>query len=90
LSIKVNIPRFLRGYTGQVKATGVEGSTIGECLEALVRQFPRLKKELFDRNGNLRSYLTIWVNQEGTNSTELTVSLKEGDELDILPVIIGG
>jgi len=90
LSIKVNIPHFLQGYTGNVKATGVKGSTIGECLEALVRQFPKLKKELFDRDGNLRSYLTIWVNKEGTNSTELTVSLKEGDELDILPVIIGG
>ena len=90
MSIKVNIPHFLQGYTGHVKTTGVKGSTIGECLEALVRQFPKLKKELFDRDGNLRSYLTIWVNKEGTNSTELAVSLKEGDELDILPVIIGG
>lgn len=90
MSIKVNIPHFLQGYTDNVKTTGVKGGTIGECLEALVRQLPRLKNELFDRDGNLRSYLTIWVNKEGTNSTELAVSLKEGDELDILPVIIGG
>jgi len=90
LSIKVNIPQFLQGYTNNIKTTAVKGSTIGECLTALIRQFPRLKKELFDRDGNLRSYLTIWVNKEGTNATELTESLKKGDELDILPVIIGG
>lgn len=90
LSIRVNIPQFLQSYTDNVKTAWVEGNTIGECLEALVRQFPELSKELLDRNSNLRSYLTIWVNQEGTNATELTLPLKDGDELDILPVIIGG
>lgn len=90
LNIRVNIPQFLQSYTDNVKTAWVEGNTIGECIKALVRQFPELSKELLDRNGNLHSYFTIWVNQEGTNATELTLLLKDGDELDILPVIIGG
>lgn len=74
---------------GQVVVT-VSGSTTGECLEDLIREFPAIKEEMFDKDGNLLEYLSIFVNREVAFPEELTTPVNYGDEIHIIPLIGGG
>ena len=90
MSMKINIPQFLRHLTNDMEVVEVNASTVGECLEQLVKRFPSLEKELFDRNGKLHSYLDIYINEESAYPEELKKPVKDGDELSMLVIFGGG
>ena len=90
MSIKMNIPSYLRSSTNNVEVVEVNGSTVGECLSHLVKQFPSIEKALFDKNGKLHSYIDMYVNNESAYPEELARPVKDGDELRILYIIGGG
>ena len=86
--MKVYISPLLSHQTNNQRVAEVNGNTVGECLEHLVEQVPRLG--LFDKNGELQSYLLISFNKEVICQKELDKPVKDGDELSIMLVDIGG
>ena len=90
MSIRVNIPHLLQYLTDNRKMAEVSGSTVGECLKHLVKQFPPVEEALFDEHGKLNSYLDIYVNEESAYPEELAKPVRSGDELDIIFMIDGG
>lgn len=90
MSVKINISPILFQYTNNKSMVEVKGNTVGQCLDQLVRQFPELKKWLFENNSKLRSYIDIYINDESAFPEGLTKPVKEGDILDILFIIDGG
>ena len=90
MSIKVNIHQNLRHLTDGLDVAEVSGNTIGQCLEHLVKQFPNIKKGLFDKHGKLLNYVDIYVNGESAYPEELVKSVKDGDELSLILIIAGG
>jgi len=91
MSIKVNIPWFLRELTNGVEVAHVDGSTVGECLEHLVEQFPIIKQKLFnDKTGKLFDYIDIYVNRESSYPGESAKPVKDGDEIHIILIVDGG
>ena len=90
MSVKINIPIFLQKLTNNVKVVNVSGSTIGECIDQLIKRFPGVEKELFDKDGNLHYHLTVWINRESTHPDMLAKSINDGDELDIIRLHMGG
>lgn len=90
MSVKINIPQFLQHLAPGVRITQVNGSTVGECLDALVKQFPRFKSELFDKNGKLPKHLDVYVNGRSAYPEELAKPVNDGAELHIVNVIAGG
>ena len=88
--IKINIPAYMRSFTNNMEVVEVNGSTVGECLNRLVKQFPSMKKQLFSKNGNLFENIIISVNGESAYPKQLAKPVKEGDELNILLIIGGG
>ncbi len=54
MSIEIKISPFFHQYTSNQQVARVNGSTIGECLDDLVKQFPRLKQVLFDKKGKMK------------------------------------
>jgi molybdopterin converting factor small subunit len=68
----------------------VQGATVGECLDDLVRQFPKLKPKLIDKSGNISSVVFISINMNSTNPEKRDVPVKQGDELYIVMIIPGG
>ena len=77
-------------YTGDKQVAMVEGSTVGQCLDHLVKQFPGIEEALFDKDGKLKYWLNIYVNRESCYPEELVKPVKNGDEIHIIPVIVGG
>ena len=90
MSIKINIPSYMQSYTNNMRVVEANGSTVGESLNHLVKQFPGMKKQLFSKNGNLFENIIISVNGESAYPEQLAKSVKDGDELDIIFLVGGG
>lgn len=89
--IKVRIPTPLRPLTkgqGEVEASA---ASISEMIENLNSTYPGLKDRLCDDKGELRRFVNIYVNEEDIRfSNGKDTSLKDGDEVSIVPAIAGG
>ena len=90
MSIKISIPSYMRSFTNNMKVVEVNGSTVGECLSHLVKQFPGMKKQLFSKNGNLFENIIVSINGESAYPEQLAKPVKDGDELKIVFIIGGG
>lgn len=90
MSVKINIPPFLQHLANDVKVAEAKGSTVGECLNDLVNQFPHMEELLFDENGNLVRHVDVYVNGESAYPEDLAKPVNDRDELYILLVIVGG
>ena len=55
------IPTPLRKFTNQKTRLEVDGSNVKEAIEELAVNFPDLKKHLIDENGQLRTFVNIFV-----------------------------
>ena len=90
VSVKVNIHPSLVHLSGGQRAVEVNGSTVGQCLEQLVAKFPEIKGWLFARNGTIKGTIEIYVNGKSSYPEELAMPVKDGDEIFIIAIIIGG
>ena len=90
MGIKINLYPYFHQYTNGQQVAVVNGSTVGQCLDHLAKQFPGIRQELFDKNGKLHGYLAIYLNGQSAYPEELGKPVKDGDELDILIIIDGG
>jgi molybdopterin converting factor small subunit len=68
----------------------VKGSTVGNCLDNLVGQFPGMKKALFDKKGKLLRVIEIYINSKSAYPNELVKQVKDGDNVHIILMLAGG
>ena len=88
---KILIPTPLRQYAGGTDAVEVQAATAGEALEKLTTQHPDLKKQLFNDEGRLRSFVNIYVNDDDIRYLDRDkTTVKDGDTVSIVPSIAGG
>ncbi|NGZ09479.1 MAG: MoaD/ThiS family protein [Nitrospira sp. LK70] len=89
--IKVRIPTPLRPLTkGQGEVETNAGSVV-EMIEVLNSTHPGIKDRLCDETGELRRFVNIYVNEEDIRFLKgKDTSLKDGDEVSIVPAIAGG
>jgi len=89
--IKVRIPTPLRPLTrgqGEIEA---KASSVAEMIDNLNATHPGLKDRLCDEKGELRRFVNIYVNEEDIRFLKgKHTSLKDGDEVSIVPAIAGG
>lgn len=66
--------------------------TVGELLEQLSKKYGRRFMDyVYDKKGNLQSYLQFLVNGRSiTTREDLKTKLKEGDRVAIIPPVGGG
>ena len=65
----------------------VAGASVGEALQGLVREHPRLEGWVLDEQGDLRRHVNVFV--DGTRA-DLDVPLRPDSELNIIQAISGG
>jgi MoaD family protein len=88
---KIHIPTPLRQYVGKQASVEVAGSTVGEAMNTLVAQHPDLKKHLYTEDGKLRAFVNLYVNDEDIRYLQKeATTLKDGDNISIVPSIAGG
>ncbi len=89
MSIEMYIPPALQSQVNNVKMVAVEGATVGECLTALIDRYPLLRPALL-KGGKIQSGLSIFVNHENTYPQGLNKSVREGDRVYIMNILVGG
>ncbi len=88
---KIVIPTALRQFTGQSDSVEVTGGTVGEALNQLTAQYPNIKKNLYNEQGKLRSFVNVYVNDEDIRYLDKDETRLEGTEtISIVPSIAGG
>ena len=91
MTVKVNISRyFFGGWTTESVAAEVSGKTVGRCLDDLVKEFPDIKKSLFEDDGSVAVEARLFVNGESAFPNETARPVRDGDIIDILPMTISG
>ena len=66
------------------------GDIIALCA-FLVEKYPRLKEELYNKDGSITNYLSIFLNDKPVITDDgMRTELKDGDELLFLAPISGG
>jgi len=102
VSVTVNIHRTHRQFTGGADTVQVEGTSVGRCLEDLIRQFPGMEGALFNGKGRLKNAVEIYLNQESAYPDELKKPVEsaypdelkkpvnDGDEIHITLMLAGG
>ena len=68
----------------------VDGSTVGKCLDHLIKEFPGMKKALFDNKGKLRNIIEIYVNMKSAYPNELAKNVSDGDKIHLTVMLAGG
>ena len=88
---KILIPTPLRQYTGKQDHVQVKGATVGEALADLTSQHQDLRRNIYNDEGKLRSFVNVYLNDEDIRylSKEAT-PVKESDTISIVPSIAGG
>jgi adenylyltransferase/sulfurtransferase len=88
---KILIPTPLRQFAGKNDSVEVAGSTVGEALAALTGAYPDLRKNLYNEEGKLRSFVNVYMNDEDIRFLEKEkTAVGAADTISIVPSIAGG
>jgi molybdopterin converting factor small subunit len=89
--MKVIIPTSLRKHTGGANQVSVSAETVRDALHQLVEIHPNLRDSLFDASGKLVPFVGVFVNDLNIRDLQQEAStLKESDEILLVPAIAGG
>ena len=91
MAIKVRIPTPLQKLTNNLGEVHCDAKNINEMLAALEKNHPGIKERLCDGEGKLRRFVNVYVNEEDIRFMQgQDTSLKDGDDISIIPAIAGG
>ncbi len=90
MGVKIKIQKNLQFLTRDKETTEVEGNTVGECLNQLMKRFPDIENKLVARDETLLKTIGILVNGKSVYPNELAASVTDGDEIFIFLIISGG
>jgi molybdopterin synthase sulfur carrier subunit len=91
MMVRVRVPTPLRKFTNGAGEVSAQGNTVRALVEDLERQFPGMKERICDEKGKVRRFVNLYVNGDDIRFLQdLETSLKEGDDISIVPAIAGG
>jgi len=91
MGVTIRIPKILQDKTNGVGLVVVEGAAVDECFADLIRQYPGLKGTILDSEGRVLLQWMVYINdQMAGRSDELSIQLKDGDTIALLPLVAGG
>jgi len=90
MSVTVKIPTQLRAATDGESEVAVEGTTVGEALDAVFNAHDGLRERI-TQDGDLRRFVNVYVSGEDIRFQDgLETQVNDGDEVTILPAVAGG
>ena len=92
--VVVRLPAVLAEHAGGERAIELlvpAGGTVGEVLDALTADRPRLGWRLRDETGALRRHVNVFVGDEDIRATGgQATAVADGDVVTLLPSVAGG
>jgi molybdopterin synthase sulfur carrier subunit len=91
MSVRVRVPTPLRKFTNGADEVSAQGNSIKALVDDLEKSYPGIKERICDETGKVRRFVNVYVNGDDIRFLQnLETSLKEGDNISIVPAIAGG
>jgi adenylyltransferase/sulfurtransferase len=91
MAVTIQIPTALRNFTGGLREVAVEGANVGAALAALAAAYPDIKPHLYQEDGNLRSFINVFLGETNIKKLRgLDTPLEDNAALMLVPAIAGG
>ena len=85
------IPTPLRKFTNNTARLNIRANNVKGVVDELTLNFPDLKKHLLDEQGNIRSFVNVFVGDEDIRNLQQDLTpIKEETVISIVPAIAGG
>jgi adenylyltransferase/sulfurtransferase len=85
------IPTALQPYTDGAEEAQIAGQTVGAVLDGLTVRYPNLRRQIFNENNKVRSFVNIFLNDDNVRFLQREETLvTEDDTISIIPAIAGG
>jgi MoaD family protein len=89
-SVKVRLFHELRASAGRGEVT-VTANDLGELLRILAETYGgSARNVLFDQEGKVREYAFVYINNILQKPLDMSVRLKDGDTVMVIPPVSGG
>ena len=90
MSVRIHLHPFLIHLAENKDIHQIDGKTVRECLEKLVKRYPELDEWLFTKDRDLNNMFDVFVNMQSTLAERLDTKVKDGDDINLVIVIAGG
>ena len=90
MAVTVRVPTPLRRISGAA-IVHADGGSVSALIDDLEAKHPGFRERLCDDDGSLKKFINLYVNGEDIRyASGLETSLKDGDEVSIIPAVSGG
>ncbi len=91
MSIAIRMPPVLRPQVGGARQVDVSGTTLREALDDLFAQFPAVREQLVDSEGQINRFVNVYVQNEDVRLGHgLDTLVPDGSTVIVLPAMAGG
>jgi molybdopterin converting factor small subunit len=90
MSIEVYFPPSLQSMVNDLRHVSVTGSTLGDCLDQVIQEYPQLREAIFGLNQTLNKKLSYFINGENAHPEMLKRIVRDGDKVFIMDILVGG
>jgi molybdopterin converting factor small subunit len=91
MNVTISIPTALRQYADNNARLSIDADTVGGALHGLVERYPDLGRHLYNEQGQLRSFVNIYVGDEDIRYLDgEETPLQDNETVSIIPAIAGG
>ncbi len=90
MSVTIHLHPLLYNQIDNREIIDTTGSTVGECIEQLITRYPILHDYIFYKDGNLQTFVEIYVNLKTAGPNELEWPVKDGDKIYVMMTVAGG
>ena len=91
MPLTVSLPSILARLANGNRALSASGTTVGDAVADITRQFPTLAPRLVDEQGQPYPFVTYYLNDEDIRFTGgFAATVRDGDEITIVSAVAGG
>jgi molybdopterin converting factor small subunit len=90
VSIKIHLHPDMYYLADNNEFVETSGNTVGECIGRLIELYPGLHELVFYKDGQLQTFIEIYLNRKAACPDELTRQVRDGDEIHLIMTIAGG
>jgi len=91
MSVTLQLPAVLAKLADGRRTLEARGGTLGDVVADVAARFPALAPRLRDQAGKPYSFVTFYVNDgDARFQGGFAASVRDGDEIIIVPAIAGG
>ena len=90
MSVRVRLPALFADRIDGVSTVDIPADTVQDALRAITTHHPELRTLVLGPNGEINPMTMVFLNNEQLSSGQLTSSVGDGDEIEVIPAIDGG